>query len=563
MPNIYVTDSSGPHQVENVYVNFNGQWRLVSHVWVNTGTWSTTHTASITPTVYNQPGNYEYVCPVGVYNLEVSYPTPSGVITSTATTVYPGQKFPIKIGNFGETSSIGVGTSTFTVPAFDTPVFQFNGNVDDKLSIEFSVASTTATTKSYSDYNSALVDLGSLGQTLGLTHTGIDLSAAADGLLYDVLGQSAHGDLHANVTLSTVANSVITNPNNLRVVYSSYSGRDPGKYLTNVTRQGDFYVATVSQFDPETDEGTYSWTINLQQVTGFSIRPAPTQTLISNAISISPATIAHAPIVGSLYTIAFTANGGVGPYTWSSNPSGLINANTGVISVIPSNATGTQNYEFSITVSDSSGLQHTSNYSTPILPSSVASSSSGLSLSPASLPAATLGNLYTQTLTASGGTAPYSWSLNGTLPAGLSTILSTVAFDDDTTTITGIPSAIGSNNFTFSVSDSSSVPLTKSIVYGINVVGSILTLTSNLPTGSTGTSYTGSITATGGTSPYTYSIINSSLPAGLTAYVDSSGVNISGTPTSSGISGNITIAASDSGNPPQTTPQQTFTITIS
>lgn len=70
----------------------------------------------------------------------------------------------------------------------------------------------------------------------------------------------------------------------------------------------------------------------------------------------------------------------------------------------------------------------------------------GLTVTTTSLPAATVGTAYSATLTASGGTGNYTWSLaSGTLPAGLS--LSSAGV------ISGTPTASGTSNFTVQVVD--------------------------------------------------------------------------------------------------------------
>ena len=79
------------------------------------------------------------------------------------------------------------------------------------------------------------------------------------------------------------------------------------------------------------------------------------------------------------------------------------------------------------------------------------------------LPAATGGNAYSQTLTAVGGIAPYSWSItSGTLPAGLALSTSGV--------ISGTPSTPGISTFTVNVVDSSTTVLTSSRTLSIQVV---------------------------------------------------------------------------------------------
>jgi hypothetical protein len=71
----------------------------------------------------------------------------------------------------------------------------------------------------------------------------------------------------------------------------------------------------------------------------------------------------------------------------------------------------------------------------------------GIALGPASLPAATVGVAYSQTLTVQGGTAPYSFAVTaGALPAGLTLSLGG--------TLSGTPTAAGSATFTVTATDS-------------------------------------------------------------------------------------------------------------
>jgi hypothetical protein len=80
----------------------------------------------------------------------------------------------------------------------------------------------------------------------------------------------------------------------------------------------------------------------------------------------------------------------------------------------------------------------------------------GLKITTTSLPAAISGTAYSQTLKASGGTAPLRWSVAPALPAGLS-------LDAATGAITGTPAATSAGqSFTFSVTDSATPPLSDS-----------------------------------------------------------------------------------------------------
>src|SRR5204862_8286380 len=125
-------------------------------------------------------------------------------------------------------------------------------------------------------------------------------------------------------------------------------------------------------------------------------------------------------------------------------------------------------------------------------------------------------------VTASGGTTPYTWSLaSGTLPTGL-TLSSSGA-------ISGTPTGTGTSNFTVKVTDANSNTATLGLSISVNAA---LTVTStSLPAGAQNAAYSASVTALGGTTPYTWSLASGALPPGLT--LSSSGA-ISGTPTGTG-----------------------------
>jgi hypothetical protein len=162
-----------------------------------------------------------------------------------------------------------------------------------------------------------------------------------------------------------------------------------------------------------------------------------------------------------------------------------------------------------------------------------------ITLAPTSLPGGTAGVAYNQTVTASGGASPYTFSISdGILPVGLSINSSTGA-------ITGTPTEVGTFNFTVSAADSStgSGPFSGEQAYAITVgAPSIGVAPISLSSGTEGVAYGPQlVTANGGTSPYSFAVTNGSLPAGMTLSATGS---LSGTPTANGTF-NITITATD------------------
>ena len=152
-------------------------------------------------------------------------------------------------------------------------------------------------------------------------------------------------------------------------------------------------------------------------------------------------------------------------------------------------------------------------------------SAATISIGPASLPGGTSGTAYSQLLTPTGGTGPYTCSITaGALPAGISL---------PNNTLTGTPASAGAYNFTVTCVDSFGNSGSKD--YSLTIAaGNVLTIgPASMPAGTVGVAYVNqTMTATGGdgVGPYTYAVTAGALPTGLTL---TNGV-LSGTPTAAG-----------------------------
>ena len=146
-----------------------------------------------------------------------------------------------------------------------------------------------------------------------------------------------------------------------------------------------------------------------------------------------------------------------------------------------------------------------------------------ITVKPSTLPNGTLGRAYSKQFVATGGTAPYTFSVgSGTLPPGLTLTSGGL--------LSGIPTTEGT--FSFSIIATDSRGCTGKQHYWVAFGCPNITLTpTTLPNGVVGQPYSKTITANNGSSPYNFVLRYGSLPTGLSL---STGGTISGTPTRSG-----------------------------
>jgi hypothetical protein len=130
------------------------------------------------------------------------------------------------------------------------------------------------------------------------------------------------------------------------------------------------------------------------------------------------------------------------------------------------------------------------------------------------LPAGTMGSVYTQTFTQTGGSGANTWSNpGGGLPGGLT-------LDTGTGVLSGTPTAQGTFNLTIRATDANQCTGERAYTLLINPMGcpTIVINPSNptLTAGTVGTAYTQTFTQTGGAGTPTWSVSSGALPGGLT-----------------------------------------------
>ena len=247
--------------------------------------------------------------------------------------------------------------------------------------------------------------------------------------------------------------------------------------------------------------------------------------------------------VGQMYGFQMQLSGGGPPFNWSvvlgNLPPGVsLNANTGMMAGIP---TQEGKFSFTLEVTDSTfSAQQSSMQSL-----SVAVSAPPLAFVIATLPDGMVGQPYNVQLQATGGTLPFKWSVViGSPPPG-------VSLNADTGMMAGIPTQDGEYSFTVEVTDSTldeqqtsiqslslkvSVPplpvAPPNLQAGVVSALPLAFAAPNLPAGMVGLPYLVQLQASGGTLPYTWSILSGPLAPGL--QLNSVTGEISGSPTESG-----------------------------
>jgi large repetitive protein len=262
---------------------------------------------------------------------------------------------------------------------------------------------------------------------------------------------------------------------------------------------------------------------SLRKVLALSIAPlalaltAPAQFVFivaATAPRITTAPTLPGGTISTAYSQTLAASGGTTPYAWAlvagTLPGGVTLNSAGVISGTPTNY---GMFNFTVGLTDYAGLTTTKAFSIsipvpPLVITGVSPMVNGQQ-----------GNPYSQALTAVGGVTPYSWSIaGGSLPPGLAL--------DSLGDITGTPTNLGTFNFTARVTDSVTNTATKGLAITITSPTLMIT-TEELPDSVYGATYAQTLTASGGTTPYTWSLLWGALPDGLS--LGGTGL-VSGTP---------------------------------
>lgn len=464
----------------------------------------------------------DYGSPAGLKYLWVKFSATNNVKFATVTTTGIGPT----IDYFRVRSPSGSYATSATGPHGSTPYFQWS--TTDATSVSITDVASTSTSGNEVQ-----------GPTLYTTKT-FTLTAS----------HSSGGTATASVTYNVSAPTITLSPTSLPTtkVNNSYNqtitasgGRSSYSYSYSGSLPPGLSLSTSGSITgtPST-QGTYNFTVTATDADGYTGSRA-------YSIQVSPQNIV--PSI-SQFQIAL-----IGPNNWGSSVSGSYGttpqfrwSTTNASTVTMSATSGNSNSNLGTSSTGAPVLGAINAYGTTTI-TLTATSSTGdvatavvyfvgpsgptITISPSSLPNEYINRSYNQTLTASGGTAPYGYyHTSGTFPTGLALSTSSGA-------ITGTTGAVGTFTFTVTATDNSGYTGSQSYTVNILSAPTVTLSPSSLPSGTTGTSYTQYLSASGGQGPHSFSVTSGSLPSGLSL---SPGGTLSGTPSTAGTY-NFTVTA--------------------
>ena len=318
-------------------------------------------------------------------------------------------------------------------------------------------------------------------------------------------------------TASPLSDVVMNAPIQPGVQFAAIGGTPPYTFsVTSGALPGGTTLASSGLFaGTPTQQGIYRFSVTAADSSGMTVAK-PFVITVNAPLTITSDSPLPNGQVGVNYSAQISAMGGTGAYSWtvSGGPAGVAIASSSTPNTSLSGTPAAFGpFSVAVTVTDAGGHVASKVFSLTIAPAKLA-------ITTAALPDARGCAVYAgPTLAASGGVPPYTWSAGG-LPGGLT-------LDTASGAVGGTASAAGKFNVSVTVTDSQQATATQTLV--LNVAAAPIVIAPSVPSGLAGSAYSGRLSASCGTEPYTWSA--SGLPANLTSSGDGT---ISGTPQAPG-----------------------------
>ncbi len=190
-----------------------------------------------------------------------------------------------------------------------------------------------------------------------------------------------------------------------------------------------------------TQSGTFPITVQAQDANGQTGTQSYSLQVLVPGLTVSPASLPSG-VAGTAYSQTLSASGGNSPYSFAVTSGTLPAGITLTGDTLAGTPTVAGSFSFTVTATDST----TGTAATGSRPYTLIIAAPTITLAPTTLPAGQYDVVYSQAITASGGTAPYSYVMTGTPPAGVT--LSSAGV------LSGTPAEFGSFNITVTATDS-------------------------------------------------------------------------------------------------------------
>ena len=508
----------------------------------------TPYTFAISPTL---PGNMSFNTSTGAVS-----GTPAAALTATtftvtitdATNAFVSRTFILAV-NDALSATQGVASKTLTVgtaaaafrpvfPAGGTAPYTFAVSPTLPVNLTFStstgnVAGPPAAVATAATYTITITDnVGAIASnTFSLTVNGV--VAATQAVATNILTVGAAAQTFTPVTASGGVPSYTfgispTLPAGLSLNTSSGA-------ITGTPALGTI-TTTYTMRVTDSAGGTATATF------GLTVNAAPTSTLAipSKALTVNTTATAFTPV---------TASGGTASLTYAVSPALpaglLLNTSTGAITGTPTVTSAARNY--TVTAADALGAATSKVFNLTVNPAVAANQAVASRTLTVGAAAAAF-----NPVNASGGTAPYTYSVAPALPAG-------VTLNTSTGVVSGTPTVVAlAANYTVTVMDAAGA--TGSQAFSLTVNGAVTATQAIgakvLTAGTAVATPFIPVTGAGGTAPYGFSIAPA-VPAGLT--LNTSNGAISGTPTGGLLATTFTVTVTDASN---ATASSTFSLTV-
>jgi hypothetical protein len=352
--------------------------------------------------------------------------SPGGTISGTPTVA---GIFPASVTVMDSTNAKVSQSSTITIAAAAPPPVIITSSISVIQKATFSLQPSSSGTATLT-----LPQATGAGHALivGVSFWPLDIGSVTD----------SSGDAFARGLPTSIYHNVSQGVMYTNFYYAKNTAGGAKTLTLNFSRTGTYILAAVSEvagLDPNAPLDKSVYNESLTSTTPWS----------SASITTS---------VANEYLFAWAADEWTSPSCSNPNSAWGISQNTSAatICLVDRAVSAAGSYQASVT--PSSGF----NYAMEILAFQGASSAPApapLTISTPTLPGGTMGTAYSATLAASGGTSPYTWSA-ATLPAGLSITPSG--------TISGVPTAAGTQMASMAVKDSTGVSASASLAVTIS-----------------------------------------------------------------------------------------------